>query len=40
VVLMELNRFKEAEDAFKKSLLINSHNDDARVLMDECLENL
>jgi tetratricopeptide (TPR) repeat protein len=40
VVLMELSRFQEAVDAFNKSLLINPQNDDAKVLRDECLENL
>ena len=40
VVLMELNRFEEAVECFNKVLLLNPANDDARVLRDECLENL
>jgi len=40
VALMELNKYEAAADCFKTALMINPKNDDARVLMDECLENL
>jgi len=40
VALMELNRFNEAVECFNKVLQIDPSNDDARVLKDECLENL
>ena len=37
---MELNIFQEAMESFTKVLAIDPNNDDARVLRDECLENL
>jgi tetratricopeptide (TPR) repeat protein len=37
---MELSRFQEAMEIFRKALAINPHNEDARILLDECLENL
>lgn len=40
VVLMELNEFQEAMETFTKVLAIDPNNDDARVLREECLENL
>lgn len=40
VVLMELERFADAEILFTKVLAIDSSNDDARVLKIECLENM
>jgi tetratricopeptide (TPR) repeat protein len=40
VVFLELNRFKEASEVFTKVLTLNPKNDDARVLRDECLENM
>jgi tetratricopeptide (TPR) repeat protein len=40
VALMELNRFKDAMECFRKALLLNPDNDDAKILRDECLENL
>ncbi|MDR2830832.1 MAG: tetratricopeptide repeat protein [Methanobrevibacter sp.] len=40
VVLLELKRFEEANITFTKVLSINPNNDDARILRDECLENM
>ncbi|MDR2966860.1 MAG: tetratricopeptide repeat protein [Methanobacteriaceae archaeon] len=40
VVLMELNKFQAAMETFTKILAIDPNNDDARVLREECLENL
>ena len=40
VVLMELDRFDEAEILFTKVLALDPSNDDARVLKMECLENM
>ena len=40
VAFMELNRFEEAVLCFRKVLIINPNNEDAQILMDECLENL
>ncbi|MDR3223923.1 MAG: tetratricopeptide repeat protein [Methanobrevibacter sp.] len=40
VVLLELRRFKEANMIFTKVLSMNPKSDDARVLKDECLENM
>jgi len=40
VALLELRRYKEADTVFAKVLSINPNNDDARVLRDECLENM
>ncbi|KZX14679.1 tetratricopeptide repeat protein [Methanobrevibacter curvatus] len=40
LVLLELNNFSQASDVFTKVLSINPKNDDARVLRDECLENM
>ncbi|RBQ23439.1 Photosystem I assembly protein Ycf3 [Candidatus Methanobinarius endosymbioticus] len=40
VVLMELNNFQEAMETFTQVLAIDPKNDDAKVLRDECLENL
>jgi tetratricopeptide (TPR) repeat protein len=40
LVLLELRKFKEADSIFTKVLSINPENDDARVLREECLENM
>jgi len=40
VALLELNRFEEANNVFTKVLAIDPNNDDARVLRDECFENM
>jgi hypothetical protein len=40
VALIELGRFDEAMEAFRKALMINPANEDAKILRDECLENL
>ncbi|MDR0912081.1 MAG: tetratricopeptide repeat protein [Methanobrevibacter sp.] len=40
LVHLELNEFEKASDIFTKVLAINPNNDDARVLRDECLENM
>ena len=40
VALMELERFREAVECFRKAVLLNPTNDDAKILRDECLENL
>jgi Flp pilus assembly protein TadD len=37
---MELERFREAVECFRKAVLLNPTNDDAKILRDECLENL
>ena len=40
VAFIELNRFEEAIDCLKKALIINPTNEDAQILIDECLDNL
>ena len=40
VAFMELNQFEDAVRCFRKALIINPKNQDAQILMDECLENL
>ena len=40
VALIELGRFNEAIEVFRKALMINPANEDAKILRDECLENL
>lgn len=40
VTLLELNRFEEALESFNRALTINPENEDAKILKEECLENL
>ena len=40
VAFLELNRFNKAVEYFRRALVINPSNEDARILKDECLENL
>jgi tetratricopeptide (TPR) repeat protein len=40
VAFLELNRFNSAIECFRRALVINPSNEDARILKDECLENL
>ncbi len=40
VALLELSHFDNAIECFKRALVINPSNEDARILKDECLENL
>ncbi len=40
VAFLELNHFDSAIECFRRALVINPKNEDARILKDECLENL
>ena len=40
VALLELNRYEKAIECFRRALVINPSNEDAKILKDECLENL
>jgi len=40
VAFMEMNHFEKAVGCFRKAMVINPKSEDARILMDECLENL
>ena len=40
VAFLELGSYNEAIECFRKTLVINPSNEDARILKDECLENL
>jgi tetratricopeptide (TPR) repeat protein len=40
VAYLELDRFDKAIECFRRALVINPSNEDARILKDECLENL
>jgi tetratricopeptide (TPR) repeat protein len=40
VAHMELSQFEKAAELFRKAYNLNPSNEDARILLDECLENL
>jgi tetratricopeptide (TPR) repeat protein len=40
VAFLELGSYNDAIECFRKTLVINPSNEDARILKDECLENL
>ncbi len=39
VAFLELNSYDRAIECFRRALVINPSNEDARILKDECLEN-